>query len=106
MRQEDAEKIHRASLTLLDDPGVRIEHDEIYDALIQAGAKPGVGAQVVRFPEGLVMDCLAQAPSEVFFADRKGGGHTVVPDGDCRVWSVPGLSFDRRGDHRLMTRAD
>lgn len=106
MTDEHAEKIHRASLALLDDPGVRIEHDAIYDALMRAGAKPGVDAQVVRFPEELVMDCIAQAPSEVFFADRKGGGHTVTPDGDCWVWSVPGLSFDRRGDHQLMTRAD
>jgi trimethylamine--corrinoid protein Co-methyltransferase len=106
MTEGDAEKIHWASLALLDHPGVRIEHDKIYEALMRAGAKPGVGPQVVRFPKGLVMDCIGQAPSKVFFADRKGGGHTVTPDGDCHVWSVPGLSYDRRGQHRLMTRAD
>ena len=106
MTEEAAERIHRASLNLLDNPGVRIEHEGIYKALMQAGAKPGTDAQVVRFPNALVMDCVGQVPTEVFFADRKGGGHTVTPDGVSRVWSVPGLNYQRRGSHRLMSRAD
>ena len=106
MTETNAEKIHRASLALLMDPGVRIEHDEIYQALMRAGAQPGTAAQVVRFPEALVKASLEQAPASVFFADRRGGGHTVTPDGMSRVWSVPGLSYDRRGKHGRLTRAN
>ena len=106
MTEEEAEKIHRASLALLHDPGVRMEHEGVYDALIRAGARPGAGAQVVRFPEGLVRACLEQAPSEVFFADRSGGGYAIAPGGPSRVWSVPGLYVQRRAHHLLMTRKD
>jgi trimethylamine--corrinoid protein Co-methyltransferase len=115
LAERDAEQIHAASMALLGDPGVRIEHDGIVDRLLRAGAKAGGAAQVVRFPPELIVECLAQAPSSVFFADRptqdalEAGaprGHTVEAKGDSLIWSTPGMRILRGGVHRPFTRAD
>ena len=106
VKQELAEEIHEASFALLDDPGVRIEHDGIYDALMRAGAKPGGDAQVVRFPRELVMDCVGQAPSKVFFADRDTGGYQIGAEEEPRIWSIPGLNWQHRNAHRPFRSED
>ena len=49
-----AEKIHRAALDLLMDPGIKLDHDEICKTLLDAGAKEGTAANVIRFPKELV----------------------------------------------------
>ena len=106
MRAEDAEQIHEASLTLLTDPGVRIEHEGVCAQLLAAGARPGASSQVLRFPRELVAECVSKAPSTVRFADRRGGGHEIGPDGPTHVWSVPGMHILRGGRHRPFTSAD
>ena len=106
VRPEDAQRIHETSLALLRDPGVRIEHDGVCERLLRAGARAGTDAQVVRFPRGLVMEAVAQAPREVHFADRRGGGYVVGGDAPTRVWSVPGMNLLRHGQHRPFTSND
>ena len=71
MNQQNAEHIHEASLALLKDPGVRIEHDGICDKLLKAGAKTGSDSQVIRFPRELVNESIEQAPSEIFFCRKR-----------------------------------
>jgi trimethylamine--corrinoid protein Co-methyltransferase len=106
MNHTDAEQIHEASLALLADPGVRIEHDGICERLRQAGARPGAAAQVIRFPEGLVAECLAAAPEEVLLADRRGGGTVLSSGSRTSVWSVPGMHLLRQRQHRRFASGD
>lgn len=106
MDTDGAVRIHTASLALLEDPGVRIEHDGICERLINAGANAGRDAQVIRFPRDFVTEYLKQVPSEVHFADRREGGYTLTPDGESRIWSVPGMYLFRHGTHRRFTAAD
>ena len=106
MRPEDAERIHEASLELLAEPGVRIEHDRLCERLLKAGATPGRDAQVVRFPRELVMECVERAPSEVHLADRRGGGYVIGGDNRVRVWSVPGMNLLTHGEHRPFNSKD
>lgn len=101
-----AEQIHAASLQLLADPGIRLEHDGIYQRVIAAGGKTGAAAQVVRLPEKLIKDCLAQAPATIHLADRSGDGRTLTPGGNAAIWSVPGMNLWRHGERRLFTSAD
>jgi len=101
-----AERIHQASLALLQDPGVRIEHDRIRERLLRAGARAGAAAQVVRFPAELVMDSIARAPREVRLADRRGGEKRIAARGPAVVWSTPGLNLWRHGAHRRFTSGD
>jgi trimethylamine:corrinoid methyltransferase-like protein len=53
-----AEKIHNAAMALLKDPGIKLDHDEICKALLDAGAQKGVSANVIRFPKELVAEKL------------------------------------------------
>ena len=52
MKAEDVERIHEASLRILDEVGVRLEHDGIVGRLLAAGARPGRGPHDVRLPPG------------------------------------------------------
>lgn len=103
---EGAARIHEASLALLENPGVKVEHDRIEGILLRAGAKAGSNTQIVRFPRELVMDCVERTPSEVLFADRRQGGSVVSAEGESRIWSAPGMNILRHGKHRPFTRSD
>jgi len=97
--------IHEASIDLLDNPGVKVEHDGLIKLLKKAGAKVD-NSYIVRFPEKLVMECIDMAPSEVNFADRRGGGQKVKPSGNNMIWSVPGMNILRHGNHRPFLKSD
>ncbi len=100
------EQIHRASLDLLWDPGIRIEHDDIYSQLITAGASPGNSAQVVRIPEELVRESLQFCPKEFGLTDKSGKATPLAARSPSNFWSVPGMSIFKDGIHRLFTSAD
>lgn len=106
LNEQAAERIHEASLELLASPGVRFEHDHLVALLLKAGAQPGTDAQDVRFPKELVMECLAQAPSEILLDDRQGTGQVLTPNGEAHIWTAPGLNIDRRGTRRRFTQSD
>jgi trimethylamine--corrinoid protein Co-methyltransferase len=106
MRDEDAARIHEASLALLDDPGVRVEHEQVRRGLLGAGARPGVGADVVRLPRRLVEESLARCPRRVELADRRGGALVLSATAPPTYWSCPGMSLWRSGTHRPFTSGD
>lgn len=101
-----AERIHAASIELLRDPGIKLEHDEIVQLLVKNGAKLGNDVQVVRIPEGMVRDALAACPSQVHLADRSGGGHTISARGAAGIWSVPALNLWHNGASRPFDSTD
>jgi len=107
MEATDAQRIHDASMALLADPGVRLEHEEICAKLLAAGATEGDAPQVIRLPAGLVAEALDAAPREVRLADRRdGGGAVISAASEPQVWSVPGMNLARRGAHRPFTSTD
>jgi trimethylamine---corrinoid protein Co-methyltransferase len=59
--QNISKQIHKASLQILNDPGVCLHDSIVLKELKKKGFK--VKGQQVRFPEELVMACLATAPS-------------------------------------------
>lgn len=81
--QGQLEEIHRATLDVLWNTGVRFESDWALDFLKEKGCQVDGESTRVRFPEALVQECLAQVPSR-FLArapnpenDLVYGGHTV-----------------------------
>ena len=101
-----AEEIHEASLKLLDDPGVKIEHDGIRELLLKNGAKPGNASEVLRIPREMVAEWLKVCPKEVVLADRTENKRVLTSHGEPVFWSNPGMQFWRRGEHRLFTSKD
>lgn len=106
MNTTDAEQIHLASLAILEDTGIRLEHDGIVAKLLKAGAKPGTGPQDVKLPTAFVMDMVRQAPPRIRIADRVSDGYDLTPQSESRVWSTPGLKLWRKGEARLFRAAD
>jgi len=106
MNKDAAIRISDATMAILDDPGVRIEHGPIVDKLLKAGAKLGADADVVRFPRELVEECIEQAPSEVLLAGRDGSGCNLTADGDTSIWTNPGRNILRQGVHRPFNTQD
>jgi trimethylamine:corrinoid methyltransferase-like protein len=54
----ELQSIHEASLTILRDTGVLLQHPGIVQALVGAGARVESAHPVVHLPETLVMGCL------------------------------------------------
>jgi len=107
LTQDQARQIHETSLDLLEDPGVKLEHDAICDKLFAAGAKPGTDAQVVRFPRQFIDEYLALAPKTVRFADLAGGGRDVRVGDPSRFWTGAALNvLDLDGALREVTSSD
>lgn len=106
LNETDAERIHDASLALLADPGVRVEHEAVRSALLGAGAKPGVSPADVRLPAEMVRDYVALAPRSVTLTDQRGQGKVLTATSDPLFWSCPGLYMWQGGRRRPFTSAD
>ena len=103
---DTAQKIHDAAVELLQDPGIKLDHDEICQLLIKAGAKEGPSANVIRLPRELVEEKMALCPPEFTFADRLGGGDPVHARSKAAIWSVPGLKMFENNAARPFTQDD
>lgn len=106
MTTEEAQRIHDTSLRILDEIGVRLEHDDIVDMLLKAGARPGAGAQEVRFPSEMVREYLALTPQTVELAARDGSSVTLTPESDPVFWTNPGMYIWDGVERRSAMSAD
>jgi len=101
-----AEEIHEATLKLLDDPGVKVEHDGIRELLLKNGAKPALASETVRIPREMVTEYLDICPKEVVLTGRLGGKRVLTSAGEPVFWSNPGMHLWRHGEHRLFNSKD
>lgn len=106
MTPDHARQIHEASLALLDNPGIRLEHPAIVARLLARGARPGLDADTLRLPRQLIDECLALCPRSFALAGRRGRSLPLSPDGPPTHWSCPGMSYNFAGEHRPFTSAD
>jgi len=106
MKQKEAQLIHETSLKILEEIGVKLEHDEVFERVINAGARAGSDAQVVTFPREMVEEHLKMAPSEVALDDRQGTGATLSCDCESVFWTNPGLNIREGDEVREISRAD
>jgi trimethylamine--corrinoid protein Co-methyltransferase len=102
----DAERLHQASLRILEEVGVRLEHDEVRQRVLAAGARPGSGPNDVRFPPEMVREHLALAPSTVELASRDGRTTCLTPTSEPVFWTCPVLHFWTGSERRDVTSAD
>lgn len=67
---QECEKIHWASLEMLEHVGVEVHDEKALNLLVKGGAK--VDGIVVRIPEAMVLKALAVTPKNMTLFDRKG----------------------------------
>jgi trimethylamine--corrinoid protein Co-methyltransferase len=106
VRAEDAERVHEASLRILDEIGVRLEHDGIVERVLAAWARPGKGPHDVRLPPQMVREHLALAPRRVELAARDGTTTTLEPGSETVFWTTPVLYLWTGAERRPVTSAD
>jgi trimethylamine--corrinoid protein Co-methyltransferase len=90
---EDVERIHEASLSLLENQGMRILHEGARGRLQAAGADVDHAAQTVRFDRGLVMEQVALAPSEFTLHARNPAKHIRIGGNHLAFTSVGGPAY-------------
>ncbi|GAB4435552.1 MAG: trimethylamine methyltransferase family protein [Anaerolineae bacterium] len=98
----DEEKIHEASMRILEDIGIAMMDDETLDLWQQAGAKVDRSRQHVWLDRGLVLELVAKAPQQFRWRARNParslviGGNTInfVPNGG--VVFAQDLDYGRR----------
>lgn len=79
-------ELHAATLRVLGETGVEVQHEEALDLLRKAGAQ--VDGARVRLPAGLVDDALAAAPRTVQMAARPRQGEAAGPAAQARAGSL------------------
>lgn len=100
LSDEQFEKMHAASLEILECIGVRLHLQEAIDLLKKAGAR--VEGDLVFVPHTLVEKALAAAPKQVTLHDRH--GNPVMPLGGNRCFFGPGSDCLNIIDHRSGER--
>ncbi|MFZ2105496.1 MAG: trimethylamine methyltransferase family protein, partial [Roseiarcus sp.] len=100
--RDELESIHRAALTVLQEIGIDILHDEAKAILRQAGADVDPGSNRVRFDPALVESQIGLAPKSFMLHARNPERNVVIGDeyvAFCSVASTPN-AFDRDGGRR------
>jgi trimethylamine--corrinoid protein Co-methyltransferase len=90
LNQSEIDRIHRATLQVLDKVGVRIYHAGILERLAEAGADVNRNTQIARMGEPLVMDSLARAGKSYVLYGRDGTHLARFGYGDLVTISTPG----------------
>jgi trimethylamine--corrinoid protein Co-methyltransferase len=90
LAHEDLQRIHEASLRILDEIGMIVDHPEALEVLDGAGARVDRASRRVRFAPDLVERCLALVPRAMAYHGRTPAQDiTVTVDGDV-YGRVPG----------------
>ncbi len=101
LSEDQLERIHNASLEILDRTGVCLYEQEALELLQKAGVK-GLEGNRVRIPPGLVEWALSIAPRRVVLCDRN--GRRVMPLERNNVFYGPGSDCPNILDHRTGVR--
>jgi len=109
LSREEQDRIHNASLQILETTGMIIRDDEALALLAQAGARVDFDHQRVFFPASLVQYALEQAPSEVKLYGRDPSHSVHLCEGNV-YYSTSGYAvwvYDpASGKRREITQAD
>jgi trimethylamine--corrinoid protein Co-methyltransferase len=87
------DQIHEASLTLLEDYGMRVLHEGARSMLAAAGADVDHDSEMVRFDRALVMEKVALAPSEVTLHARNPAKNFTLGGNRLVFTSVGGPAY-------------
>lgn len=84
LTKDEMDQIHAATLKILQNPGLLVNHDESRELCKKAGCTVNESTKVVQFPPELVEDCLKKCPSSLILYSRD-GKYDVKMTGDGSV---------------------
>ena len=101
LSEKECQKLHRASLEILERTGARLHHQPAIDLLKKAGVSVSDGNRV-RIPSTLVEKALNTAPHEITLYNRH--GDPTIPIGNFRSFFGTGSDCLNILDHRTGER--
>jgi trimethylamine--corrinoid protein Co-methyltransferase len=110
LSDDDLQQLHQATLTVLEETGVRFPLDKALAAFAEAGADVDVASQIVKIPPDLLMDALSRAPKSICLGSRGDASLDLVLDGSrtyCGTAGTGTITVDPGiGRERPSTKAD
>ena len=104
----EVDQIHKASLQILNETGVRILSDKVRGLLAENGAE--LSGDIVKIPSSLVEEALSRAPQKITLSAREPKCDLKLPAGEFPFAATSGFSpfVDdfRTGERRYSTSAD
>jgi len=101
------DRIHQASLEILETIGIIVDHQRILKLLYDAGAKiKDRKNKIVLFNEKLLKEGLRRAPSSFKLSDRAGGYKEIAPGGETTFWTPCVKNIFRDGVSKDMSAKD
>lgn len=103
LSENEVAQVHERTLHILDTLGVRVDTERGRLALKQAGARVDEASHIVRFPRGLVEECLRLAPKKFSLGGRRSGWEfplnvdkcTLLADG-AAIFVLDSVTNERR----------
>jgi len=109
LSRDQIEKIHSASLKILEDVGVAVYEDSFLKFLADSGVNVDFDKKSVKFSPSLVMECIKKAPKRVTLYARDPKNNVELDDGKIYAHPVGGtatvVDLDS-GEVRPSTRKD
>jgi len=110
LADEDIEKIHQATLRVLNETGVRFPSEKALAVFAEAGADVDIEKQTVRIPPDLLMRNLARAPGQFTMGSRGSRLLDLILDGKktyCGTAGTGNATVDlNTGKRRPSTKDD
>lgn len=106
MMSVDCQQLHDTSLRILEEIGVRLEHDLVVERMLKAGARLGAGPYDVRLSREMVQAHLARAPKIVELAGRGGGVTRLTANSPSVYWTCPAMYLWTGSERRALTSSD
>jgi len=109
LSSSDVERIHEATLEILEDVGVRFPSARALDILERNGCAVDRRSEVVRLPRAIVMEAVARVPEQYVLAGRDPACDLVIDRAHCYLSNDGSGVFvhdHHSGEKRLSTKAD
>ncbi|MEE9192552.1 MAG: trimethylamine methyltransferase family protein, partial [Candidatus Aerophobetes bacterium] len=108
LTEDEVERIHKASLRILKETGVKIHSEKVRRLLAENGAE--VSGDIVKIPSSLVEEAIERAPEEITLSAREPKCDLKLPAGDFPFQATSGFSpfvddFET-GERRESTSSD
>jgi len=90
LTEEQVEAIHRGTLDVLQETGVSVYNERALKVFKKAGCDVNFETKRVKFPPGLIEECLRKAPSSFRVKARNPKNDLVIGPGNILFFNFPG----------------
>ncbi len=93
LSDEEIDVIHRGTLDILENTGIRLDHERGMKLFAKNGCKVSYDDMRVRIPPGLVEECLRKAPSSFRLRGRDSSRDLIIGGDTLYFGTFPGMRF-------------